>query len=51
MATENKQNEQKGEQIALETRQQQPIPQGWQKKWLNHQSRIEDRWRNREYGE
>ena len=47
----DKQNEQKGEQIALETRQQQPIPQGWQKKWLNRQSRIEDRWRNRELGD
>lgn len=47
----DKKNEQKGEQIALETRQQQPIPQGWQKKWLNRQSRFEDRWRNRELGE
>jgi hypothetical protein len=46
-----KKTEQKGEQIALETRQQQPIPQGWQKKWLNRQSRIEDRWRNRELGD
>lgn len=47
----DKKTEQKGEQIALETRQQQPIPQGWQKKWLNRQSRIEDRWRNRELGD
>lgn len=47
----DKKNEQKGEQIALETRQQQPIPQGWTKKWLNRQSRIEDRWRNRELGD
>lgn len=43
-----KKNEQKGEQIALETRQQQPIPDGWKKKWLNRQARIEDRWRNYE---
>lgn len=47
----DKKTEQKGEQIALETRQQQPIPQGWTKKWLNRQSRIEDRWRNRELGD
>lgn len=44
----DKKTEQKGEQIALETRQQQPIPNGWMKKWLNRQERIEDRWRNYE---
>ena len=51
MATESKQNEQQGEQIALETRQQQPLPEGWTNKWQNRQAAIEDRWRNYEYGD
>lgn len=51
MATESKQNEQKGEQIALETRQQQPVPEGWEQKYQQRQSRIEDRWRCVEYGD
>ena len=51
MENNEKKTEQKGEQIALETRQQQPIPEGWAKKWLNRQSRIEDRWRFVEYGD
>ena len=49
MANEEKKDE--GEKISLETRQQQPIPEGWRKKWLNRQERIEDRWRNRELGD
>lgn len=44
----DKKNEQKGEPIALETRQQQPIPEGWINKWQKRQSKIEDRWRNYE---
>lgn len=47
MADEEKKDE--GEKIALETRQQQPIPEGWTKKWLNRQAKIEDRWRHVEY--
>lgn len=49
MENNEKQNEQKGEQIALETRQQQPVPEGWEQKYQQRQSRIEDRWRFVEY--
>lgn len=44
-------SEPEGEQIALETRQQQPLPEGWLNKWQNRQAAIEDRWRNYEYGD
>ena len=51
MATENNQNSDKGEEVALETRQQQPLPEGWTQKYQQRQSRIEDRWRFVEYGD
>ena len=51
MATENNQNSDKGEKVALETRQQQPVPEGWTQKYQQRQSRIEDRWRVVEYGD
>lgn len=47
----NEKNEKQGEQIALETRQQQPVPEGWAQKYQQRQSRIEDRWRFVEYGD
>ena len=47
----NEQNEKQGEKVALETRQQQPLPDGWTKKYQQRQSRIEDRWRFVEYGD
>lgn len=50
MENNEKKNEQ-GEQIALETRQQQPVPEGWAQKYQQRQSRIEDRWRFVEYGD
>lgn len=47
----NEKNNEQGEQIALETRQQQPVPEGWEQKYQQRQSRIEDRWRFVEYGD
>ena len=51
MATENNQNSDKGNKVTLETRQQQPLPEGWTQKYQQRQSRIEDRWRFVEYGD
>ena len=51
MATENNQKQNNGEKVALETRQQQPLPEGWTQKYQQRQSRIEDRWRFVEYGD
>lgn len=48
---ESKKAEEQGEQIALETRQQQPVPEGWEQKYQARQSHIEDRWRFVEYGD
>jgi len=47
----NEKNEKQGEKVALETRQQQPVPEGWAQKYQQRQSRIEDRWRFVEYGD
>lgn len=48
---DNEKKNEQGEQIALETRQQQPVPEGWAQKYQQRQSRIEDRWRFVEYGD
>lgn len=48
---DNEKKNAQGEQIALETRQQQPVPEGWAQKYQQRQSRIEDRWRFVEYGD
>lgn len=47
----NEKNEKQSEKVALETRQQQPVPEGWNQKYQQCQSRIEDRWRFVEYGD
>lgn len=47
----NEKNEKQGEKVDLETRQQQPLPEGWNQKYQQRQSRIEDRWRFVEYGD
>lgn len=43
MANEEKKTE--GDKITLETRQQQPIPEGWNQKFQKRQQAIDDRWR------
>lgn len=48
---ESKKAEEQDEKIALETRQQQPVPEGWEQKYQARQSHIEDRWRFAEYGD
>lgn len=47
----NEKNEKQGDKVVLETRQQQPLPEGWTQKYQQRQSRIEDRWRFVEYGD